>query len=284
MGLQIMGNNGSRKLPSQMKSLGMALGSVNLYALGLLARKGFSSAKSYVTYTRRLYAGYGLPWIWSNLPWREDMLVPRITAHELFPDIDFNRSPELLHPFPRDLSVHPHELMILCHVMRKFRPARTIEFGTAEGRTALNLAHHAPENGEIVTLDLPPIPGLNEVGYFYWDSPLKSKIKQIFADVGTWDPALYRSSADVVFCDACDQLPGLAQEMSLAFAVVKPGGVILRHDYGSNEGTTNFWNQVSQHVPVRHIDGTTLLCLRVETAELYQKMQEVAARFLKEAA
>jgi len=211
------------------------------------------------------------------------MRIPRTSAHELFPDIDFNRSPELLHPFPRDLSVHPHELMILCHVMRKLRPARTIEFGTAEGRTALNLANHAPKDGEIVTLDLPPVTGVNEVGYFYWDSPLRSKIKQIFADVGTWDPEPYRSSADVVFCDACDRLPGLAQEMALASAVVKPGGVILRHDYGSDEGTTRFWNRVSQHVPVRHIDGTTLLCLKVETVELYQKVQEVAAGFLKEA-
>jgi len=87
VGRQIMEKNGSRKLPSPMKTLLMALGSLNLYALGLLARQGFSSAKAYVTYTRRLYAGYGLPWIWSNLPWREDMLISRITAHELFPDV-----------------------------------------------------------------------------------------------------------------------------------------------------------------------------------------------------
>src|SRR5215475_5531411 len=278
-----MEKNGSHQMSSPIGRLFIALSSLNLHALGLLASKGFSSAKAYVTYTHRLYGGYGLPWIWSSLPWRKDMLIPPATAHEIFPDIDFNRSPELLHPFPRDLGVHPHELMILCHIVRKFQPARTIEFGTAEGRTALNLAHHAPENGEIVTLDLPPVPGFNEIGYFYWDSPLKSKIKQIFGDVGTWDPEPYRSSADVVFCDACDQLPGLAQEMALAFAVVKPGGVILRHDYGSNEGTTKFWNQVGQHVPVRHIDGTNLLCLKVETAELHQKMQQVAVNFLKEA-
>jgi len=35
-------------------------------------------------------------------------------------------------------------------------------------------------------------------------------------------------------------------------------------------------------LPFRHIEGTTLLCLKVETQELYEKMQNVAARFLKE--
>jgi hypothetical protein len=37
----------------------------------------------------------------------------------------------------------------------------------------------------------------------------------------------------------------------------------------------------SKVLTVRHIDGTTLLCLKVETPELHQKMQDVAARILK---
>ena len=272
----------SRRSRGPVGRLFAAISSLNLYTLGLFARRGAGAAKAYVTYTHYLYNGYHLPWIWSDLPWRNDMIVPRATAQELFPEIDFTRSPELLHPFPRDLSVHPHELMILCHVVRKFQPARTIEFGTAEGRTTLNLALHAPENGEVVSVNLPPEPG-SSVGFFYWDSPLKSKIKQLYADVGSWDSSQYRGSADVVFCDACDQMPGMAHEMFHAFSVVKAGGVIFRHDYGSNEGNTKFWNRVSKELPVRHIDGTTMLCLKVETPDLHRKMQEVAARILKEA-
>jgi hypothetical protein len=274
----------SRETRGPLSRLLLAVSSINLLALDVLARQGLGPAKAYVTYTRRLYAGYGLPWVWTNLPWRKDMSLPHAQAQEIFPEIDFTRSPELLHPLPRDLSVMPHELMILCHLVRKLQPARTIELGTAEGRTALNFAFHAPENGEVVTIDLPPVPGVSDVGYFYWDSPLKTKIKQIYADVGTWDSTMYRSSAGVVFCDACDQLPGLAQEMAQGFSVVKPGGVVLHHDYGNNEGTTKFWNRVGQQLPVRHIEGTTLLCLKVETQELHQRMQEVAAAFLKEAA
>jgi hypothetical protein len=276
-----MTKTGSRETRGSLGRLLRAVSSINLNALDVLARQGLAPAKAYVTYTHRLYAGYGLPWPWNNLPWRKDMTLPCAQAHEIFPDIDFTRSPELLHPLPRDLSVQPHELMILCHLVRKLRPARTIELGTAEGRTALNFALHAPEDGEVVTLDLPPVPGVH-VGYFYWDSPLKTKIKQIYADVGTWDSTMYRSSAGVVFCDACDQLPGLAQEMAQAFSVVKPGGVVLHHDYGRNEWTTKFWNRVGQQLPLHHIDATTLLCIKVETPELHQRMQEVAARFLNE--
>ncbi len=259
-----------------------ALGAVNLNALGLLARRGPAAAAAYATYTHRLYKGFGLPWVWSGLPWRQDMRVPRVAPKELFPQVDFTRSPDLLHPQPRDLSVHPHELMILCSVLRWLQPARTVEFGTAEGRTTLNFALHAPGNGEVLTVNLPPENEKSAVGFFYWDSPLKSKIKQIFSDVGSWDSGACRESAGFVFCDACDQQPGMAQEMAQAFGVVKPGGVIFRHDYGSAEGPTKFWNEISKELPVRHIEGTTLLCLKVETPELLQEMQSVAARILKE--
>jgi hypothetical protein len=205
------------------------------------------------------------------------MLVPQVAVQELFPEIDFTRAPELIHPFPRALSVSPHELMILNSVVRFLQPKRVVEFGTAEGRTTLNIALHLPEDGEVVTLDFAPIPGQNEVGYFYWDQPLKAKINQVYSGVDAWNSEPYRSSAQIVFCDACDQPEGLAAEAAQAFAVVQPGGVIFRHDYGSAEGPTQFWNDLSAELPVRHLEGTTLLCLRVATMEIYDKMQKMVA-------
>jgi hypothetical protein len=251
------------------------IAAVNLNAVRLLFTKGSGNAVQYVTHTHRLYTGFGLPWKWSGLPWRSGLQVPQVSAQALFPEIDFTRSPELLFPFPRDLSTMPHELMIMVKVVDLLQPRRIIEFGTAEGRTALNFALHLPPEGEVVTLDFPPVPGQNEVGYFYWDQPLKSKIKQIFTGVDAWDAASYHASAEMVFCDACDQLPGLAAEAAQAFAVVKPGGVIFRHDYSSAEGPTLFWNKVSKQLPVRHLEGTTLLCLRVSTPEIYDTMQRM---------
>src|SRR5262249_21600807 len=105
----------------------------------------------------------------------------------------------------------------------------------------------------------------------------KAKIKQIFASVDSWDSASYKASADIVLCDACDQLDGLMAETAQAFTVVKPGGVIFRHDYGTAEGPTLFWNELSKELPVRHVQDTTLLCLRLNDEEVYAKTQKMLA-------
>jgi hypothetical protein len=254
-----------------------ALSSLNLNALRVLLGKGARPALEYARYTYRLYTGFGLPSIWNNPPWRSPLKIPSVPVAEVFPEIDFTHSPELLHPFPRSLGVAPHELMVLAHVVRHFRPQRVVEFGTAEGRTTLNIALHLPPEGEVVTIDFPPIPGKNDVGYFYWDQPARSKIKQVFSGVESWGSSPYRASADVVFCDACDQPAGLAAETAQAFTVVKPGGIIFRHDYGTAEGPTLFWNELSKEFPVRHLEGTALLCLRIDSNEIYDKTQAMLA-------
>jgi hypothetical protein len=202
--------------------------------------------------------------------------------------MDCTRSPELLFPFPRNLGVLPQELIVLTKVVDHLKAKRVVEFGTAEGRTALNIALHLPPGGEIITLDLPPVPGQNEVGFFYWDQPAKTRIKQIFASVDSWDYRPYRASAELVFCDACDRMPGLAAEAYQAFSVVKPGGVILRHDYSTAEGPTRFWEWLARELPVFQIEGTVMLCLRVDSEEVYKKTQALlevpAARRFQEGA
>jgi len=69
----------------------------------------------------------------------------------------------------------------------------------------------------------------------------------------------------------------LQGQKTLAFEVVGMGGVIFRHDYGSAEGPTHFWNELSRELPVKHLEGTTLLCLRVNTPEVHEKVQKVGA-------
>jgi hypothetical protein len=261
----------------KLQRLLRVISSFNLNTLRILLTKGAKAALEYDRYTYRLYSGYGLPWSWQRAPWRSSLQIPRVLPSQLFPGIDFTRSPELLHPFPRDLGVMPHELMILAHVVRHLQPQCVLEFGTAEGRTSLNIALHLPRDGSLVTLDFPPIPGRNEVGFFYWDQAVKSKIKQVFSGVESWDSTPYRAAADLVFCDACDQPEGLAAEAAQAFTVIKPGGVIFRHDYGTAEGPTLFWNKLSERLPVKHIQDTALLCLRVDSDETYRTMQEMLA-------
>jgi hypothetical protein len=260
--------------PTGLQRLTHALLSLNLNAILLLFQSGWSAALGYVVQSYRLYAGFGMPHHWERLPWWRNREVPSKTVEELFPEIDFTRSAELLFPMPRDLGVSTQELNVLCKVVGHLQPKKVVEFGTAEGRTAVNIANQLPQDGEIITLDFAPIPGKNDVGFFYWEQPIKTKIKQVFCGVGTWDSRPHRASTEIVFCDACDLMPGMAAEVFQAFSVVKPGGVIFRHDYGSARAVTVFWNWLARELPIFNIQGTTLLCLRVNP-ETYNKIQDL---------
>jgi hypothetical protein len=259
------------------------LSAVSFNSLRVLIRRGPSAAVDFQTNSHRIYAGYGMPKSWQNLPWRENLRVPQRRIEEIFPEVDFGRCPELIFPMSRDLGLSTEELAILCRVVSHRRPERVIEFGTAEGRTTVNLALHAPAGGEVITLDFPSIPGQNEVGYFYWNHPAKSKISQVFCSVTEWDSRAFQSSAEIVFADACDLMPGLGAEFVQAVKVVKLGGVIFRHDYGSTAGATDFWNWVAERLPVFHVAGTNLVCLRLNSAEVLEKAQSLISEpFLKE--
>lgn len=251
---------------------------MNLAAVSLLVRKGTKVAAEYVTQSSRYFEGFGFVWRWHELPWRNHYLVPAASAGSLFPEIDFNRSLELCFPFPRDQGVYTHELAVLTHVVNRMKPKRVIEFGTAEGRTSVNLAAYLPAGGELVTIDLPPNPPANYVGYFYWDHPVKSRIKQLYGDILRHDWSSYKNSAAVVFCDALDEYAGVKEETKTAFGLVETGGVIFWHDYGSAEGVTRFLNELSREIPVRHIEGTTLGCLPVPNAEVRERLCRWAAK------
>jgi len=259
--------------PSSVKRVARALSSLNLNSLRVLLRNGPSAALSFVSHSYNLYSGFGLPHLWQRLPWRNDLKIPSRKIDELFPGMDCTRSSALLFPFPRNLGMLPQELIVLTKLVDHLKAKRVVEFGTAEGRTALNIALHLPPGGEIITLDFPPIPGKNEVSFFYWDQPAKFRIKQIFVGVEAWDYRPYRASAELVFCDACGLMPGLAAEAYQAFSVVKSGGVILRHDYTTSEGPTRFWEWLSRELPIFQIEGTVMLCLCVDSKEVYEKTQ-----------
>jgi len=265
--------NDAYRYPSVSTRMVRGLAALSINSLRVFFRKGPSAVQSFLMGCHHVYSGYGMPKAWESLPWRENLRVPQRKVAEIFPEVDFTHCPQLVFPMSRDLGLSTEELAVLCSVVRHRRAERVIEFGTAEGRTAVNLALHIPEKGDIITLDLRPIPGQNEVGYFYWDHPAKAKITQVFCSVTEWDSRAFRASADLVFADACDLMPGLGAELFQAITVVKPGGVIFRHDYGSSVGTTFFWNWVSDRLPVFHVAGTTLVCLRLDSEEVFLKAQ-----------
>jgi hypothetical protein len=274
-----LGRN-SYNYPSPLARILRGVRGINLNSLGILFRKGPTAAVSFLVNSHRLYAGYGMPRAWDSLPWRESLRLPKRSIEEIFPEIDFGCSPELLFPLTRDLGINTEELTILSRIVQALQPKRVVEFGTAEGRTAINLALQLPAGSEIVTLDLAPIPGQNDVGYFYWKHPAREKIRQFFCSVTEWDYRPFANSAEVVFVDACDLMPGLGAEFFQAIAVVKQGGVIFRHDYGSSVGATLFWNWVGERLPVFHVTGTTLVCLRLTSDDAFAKAKSLLSNKL----
>jgi len=255
-----------------VRELLLGLSSVNLAACGLLFKKGRKPAVDFVSYTYKLYSGYGLQGPFHDLPWRSDCLLPRIRASKAFHEIDFTRSPELLFPFPTALSVSPLELAILALLVRNLKPKRVIEFGTAEGRTTVNLALYLPPDGEVVTIDLPPRSGASSAGHLGSGQAVEGRIKQLLGDVTQFDWTPYERSAEFVFCDACDLYEGFAKETAAAFRVVQPGGIVLWHDYGFVRDRTKFLNELGRKLPVKHIEGTTVAYLRIESSEFLTKL------------
>lgn len=259
-------------LGARLRRLGKAIVVMNLAALWLLISKGREVASEYLTQSARYFYGFGFIWRWRELPWCDHYLLQKVPAASAFPGIDFNRSPEVWFPFPRDQGVYTHELGVLAQVVNHLRPKRVIEFGTAEGRTAVNLAAYLPAEGEVVTIDMPPRPPTNYVGYFYWDHPLKTRIKQLYGDLLRFDWTNYRNSAALVFCDGPDDYEGSKEETKIAFTLIQSGGVIFWHDYGSVEGRTMMLNELSHKFPIRHIEGTTLGCLPVPDEEMREQL------------
>lgn len=122
------------------------------------------------------------------------------------------------------------------------RGARTaFEIGTFNGTTTRLLAETLPDDGWVVTLDLPPAqfdatqhaPGFtgSQVGEAYKASPAAGKITQLLQDSLSFDAGPYAGRCDVVLVDgAHDYVHGLA-DTATSLKLVAPGGVILFDDF-----------------------------------------------------
>lgn len=242
-------------------------------AIWLLLTRGKTASADYVTAAVRLYRGYGvIPLNYTRTSWRRDFELPVKGPEELFPEVDFVTVPELLFPFHMYLGIRTHELTTLCQLVRTLKPARIVEFGIAGGRTTVNLAKNSPPNCEIIAVD-PPDAGPRT---FYQGNPLSAKISERLVDLTKADWKSFYDSVDFVFCDACDQYNDLAIESAIGLSMVRLGGTILWHDYGSGEDRTKYLNDLGRELPLVNIQDTHLVCLRITTAALLEHARLVS--------
>jgi SAM-dependent methyltransferase len=243
---------------------------VNFATLWLLLREGRKMAVAYMRQVYTLYLHRAFLPLRTTVP----ALLPSVAVTERFPGIDLSQV-ELLFPLPRPGGVSVEELVILACLVRHLKPKRLVEIGTAEGRTTLNLALHTPADAEIFTFDLPPTHlgatvaesglnyrqmGISEPGCLFRDHPLSTKIRLVLADSTQFDWTPFERSVDFVFIDGAHDYESVRKDSQNALRIVRPGGVILWHDYGVADGVTLCLNEQAKRLPLVWLKGTALAC------------------------
>ena len=164
------------------------------------------------------------------------------------------------------------------------RDARALfEFGTCTGKTAYLWARNAPPASRVTTLTLPPrehhlyqpAPGDDPAAeafalaesapgrFLYEGTEVAGRIEQLYGDSKQFDERPYAGSCDLVFVDGSHAYSYVVSDSAKALAMVRPGGLILWHDYSPEcRGVFRALNELSRRVSLTHILGTTLVAHR----------------------
>jgi predicted O-methyltransferase YrrM len=165
------------------------------------------------------------------------------------------------------------------------RARQCFEFGTCTGKTAYLWARNAPADARVVTLTLAPSQvadyhadaaddatdrafALRESAFeafLYSGTDAASRIEQLYGDSKQFDEAPWQSWADLVFVDGSHARSYVESDSDKAMRIVKPGGVVLWHDYAGPSharGVFEALNALHARVPLVHLKGTTFVAWR----------------------
>lgn len=202
--------------------------------------------------------------------------LPTVPPENLFPGI-INLPIQLQYCLPKvrgNLTVD--ELAVVAMLCQWLAPHTVFEFGTFNGRTTLNLAANTPDAAKIYTLDL-VAPGKTELkteqedgvyhlgektGTVFHDSQLQKKIEQLWGDSALFDETSLRGKVDLAFVDGAHSYEYVRSDSAKALAMVRPGGVVLWHDYCAwYAGVYQGLHELLPQHALKHIDGTHLAIL-----------------------
>ena len=122
-----------------------------------------------------------------------------------------------------------HELDALLTVV----PAegRFLELGTFMGVTAAVIADARP-NLVIWSVDWQNTPALGRAGINGWQSNRRPNMRLLVAHTDDLDTLLPDHSFHGIFVDADHRYERVRHDLALAERLLRPGGVLLAHDYG----------------------------------------------------
>ena len=159
------------------------------------------------------------------------------------------------------------------------------EFGTCTGKTAYLWARNAPVTARIITLTLAPgargdhhaepsdhprdveyaLRESNYSAFLYTGTDVEHKIQQLFGDSKTLDVTRWAGRCDVVFVDGSHAYSYVVSDSAKALALVRPGGLVLWHDYAGprhSPGVYRAVNELATRLPLVRIAGTALAAYR----------------------
>jgi len=160
---------------------------------------------------------------------------------------------------------------------------RLFEFGTCTGKTTYLWARNQPPEGTVTTLSLAPDqhgayraaaeddPVAEHYAkqesrftrFLYSDTDVEAQVRQLHGDSKQFDDAPYAGSCDVVFVDGSHAYSYVVSDSAKALRMVRPGGLVLWHDYSpESPGVFRALNELARRIPLRHIQGTTLVAFR----------------------
>ena len=185
--------------------------------------------------------------------------VPSIRAAEVIRDdtrVELSRLADVAG------NITPTELMLITAFVKQRQPMACFEIGTFDGRTTENMAANQPAEGRCYTLDLPPegaataaLP-LASGDITYIEKPASGarmsaqaragKITQLHGDSGAFDFSPWQGAIDLMFVDGSHSYDYVISDTEAAWKMVKPGGLILWHDYASRwwPGVTRALNEL----------------------------------------
>ena len=186
-------------------------------------------------------------------------------------------------PYVVDGGTSDAEAWILAVLAKRAR--RMFEFGTCTGKTAYLWARNSPEDARVVTVTLAPdhlsdykqeaaddpldvqfaLKESSHTEFLYSDSPVASKVEQLFADSKALDVSPWAGSCDLVFVDGSHAYSYVASDSEKALQLVAPGGLVLWHDYAGPRhaaGVYRALNELAQRLPLVRLEGTTLVAYR----------------------
>jgi hypothetical protein len=209
--------------------------------------------------------------------------APRLTQKS-WPQVLKSRPICLTETGKSDGNVRVSELAILALAAADV-PAggEIIEIGTFDGRTALNLAINAPHGVSIATLDLPagqasalaieaserryvdkPSPGARLRACDEIWAGAARRVTQLRGDSATYDWSPHHGRAGLVFVDGSHAYDYVRKDTDTAMRLVRPGGVVLWHDYGVWPGVNQALEELEsgRHLGLVNIKGTSLVFWR----------------------